>query len=297
MAQFGFCARLQSSIGWMLSIVSLVTSRWLQRSLLHQEEVSEKHPDLMGVANAQEEEQAANNTTETCTSLMPAMEIDDEEHQEPEIVDTAETQEVGLTGFKYPETHPAPTAIAEPKKSSARIEAVSTSVCRPSFADMLRKPPAQNPGSARNPGGPGGESRAAPTAIVEPKQASTKIGTVTASTCSPSFADMLKTPQARILGSERNPEGGCLPPSHGYRFAALPAAGTQRRRRASCLSDSKPTGAEGDDAHDSTAVVASHGWSKQHKASRNAKLQRKVDWSKQRRAEQSRASQFCEEDD
>lgn len=294
MANFGFCARLQSSIEWFLNFVSHVTSRWLQRSLLQEEQVSEKHPELTGAAKAQEQEQVATKITESCATLMPAMRIEHEEQQEPKFVDAAETQKFEQAEFRYPEALPAPTASVELEKASANAETVTTSSGRPSFADMLRKTQAETPGSERR---QYPATHPAPTAIVEPEKASAKIETVTTRSCPPSFADMLRNPQAKNPGSERNPGGGCLPPSHGYRFAPLPAAGTQRRRRAPCVSESKPTAPEGDDAHDSTAVVASHGWSKQHKASRNAKLQRKVDWSKQRRAEQSRASQFYEEDD
>lgn len=104
----------------------------------------------------------------------------------------------------------------------------------------------------------------------------------------------------------------CVPPSHGYRISdPLP----QRRRK---RPDAEPTGSSkqfdgvpaGVDGGATASSVASeplhwdpnsslsHGWTKQHKSSRNTKLQQKVAYQTQKRAEQSRQSRgfLCDED-
>lgn len=265
-ACFGFCARLQSLIGWFLSFVSLITTSWLQSSLLQEEQISGKHPEPTATATAQEEEHAATKICETCATSEATMEREEGGQQEPKFVDTAERHDVGPKEIQYPK--------AEEQRELKFVDTAARPVIGPK--EFTNQEP-------------------------HPATIGTEIKTVATSACRPSFADMLRNPQAREPGSERNPGGGCLPPSHGYRFAPqVPAVGAQRRRRVvgtSCPSDWKQAAPEGDDGLDSARGCVSHGWSKMHKASRNAKLQRKVDWSKQRRAEQSRASQFFEEDE
>eukprot|EP00930_Biecheleria_cincta_P090030 TRINITY_DN79388_c0_g1_i1.p1 TRINITY_DN79388_c0_g1~~TRINITY_DN79388_c0_g1_i1.p1 ORF type:complete len:338 (+),score=67.45 TRINITY_DN79388_c0_g1_i1:82-1014(+) len=296
LACFGFCARLQSLIGCFLSFVSLITTSWLQSSLLQEERNPGKHPELTATAKAQEEDKAAAKITETCATLVANMEGKEGLQQEPKLVDAAESQDIGPKESRIPEA--AEQQEPEFVDTAARQDVgPKESVCleaeehqEPKFTHMAKSQDVR-PKELRH------------LVTVELQNSSVDNETVATSAFPPSFADMLRNQQAREPGSDRNPGGGCLPPSHGYRFAPqVPAAGTARQRRrvvaTSCLSNWKQNAPEDDDGLDSTAgFSASHGWSKQHKASRNAKLQRKVDWSKQRRAEQSRASRFCEEDE
>eukprot|EP00931_Biecheleriopsis_adriatica_P009571 TRINITY_DN110639_c0_g1_i1.p1 TRINITY_DN110639_c0_g1~~TRINITY_DN110639_c0_g1_i1.p1 ORF type:complete len:328 (-),score=74.88 TRINITY_DN110639_c0_g1_i1:18-962(-) len=86
------------------------------------------------------------------------------------------------------------------------------------------------------------------------------------------------------------------PPAHGFRFPESSAVPRRRRRTAEeTLAGHAATQSQGpadcdDDDGPEPFVGGSHGWSKQHKAGRSVKLQRKVDWQVARRIEQSRAS-------
>lgn len=311
-AYFGFCAKLQSLIVSFLSFVSLITTSWLQSSFLQEEQTSEKQPELTATAKTQKEEQAATKILEICTASVATVESPEGLQQEPKLVDIAERHDAGQKQFKYPEAgeqqEPEFVDTAErhdvgPKylscpEAEEQHKFVDTAARQDEGLKNIQRPEAEEQREPKIV-----DTTARPKQIENPEAhpaqiaGSAEIETVATRACRPSFADMLRNQKAREPGSERSPGGGCLPPSHGYRFAA---AGMQRRRRVvdtSCPSDCKQSSLEGGDELDSAVGSASHGWSKQHKASRNAKLQRKVDWSKQRRAEQSRASRFYEEDE
>jgi len=109
----------------------------------------------------------------------------------------------------------------------------------------------------------------------------------------PSFAEMLRiqaSGSACPTDSKGKVEEVTRPPAQG--FCWPPSAVQPKQRRPQRL---EPSAANGQDRPSplenwETEEAASHGWSKQHKASRNTKLQRKVVEQSDRRAEQSRAS-------
>lgn len=125
------------------------------------------------------------------------------------------------------------------------------------------------------------------------------------STSRPSFADMLRNQQVANGPSEKTAGvagASTQPPAHGYRIPQAAVLPQRRRRPQASTAATMPVDPEpvagtatctdyaDEDGLDPLPGATVHGWQKQHKASHNSKLQRKVQWSTDRRAEQSRAS-------